>query len=120
MLVFGWDLIGQSTAEAPIATDIALHRLPKVTPIPIRPILLDEDQFGVGRLPKQEVGDSLLTGAPDEQVDVGDGRLIEVMPEALLGDPGGVQSSSRSLAGYRAGGVHDLGAATVVISARPP
>ena len=54
-----------------------------------------EDELGVGGLPDQEVRRPLLAGGPDEQVDVGNSRLVEITGEHVLVDPVGIKVSDR-------------------------
>ena len=72
--------------EAAVPAGVQLDGPPEVAPVDIGPQGVGEHELRVGRLPQQEVARSLLAARPPEQVDVGDLRLVEEMPEPLLGD----------------------------------
>src|ERR687897_3160623 len=67
-------------------------------------------EFGVGYLPEQEVGDAELAAGPDHQVDLGYVGGVEVIGEGHLVDV----LRGETVCDYPAGGVHDLGATSVV------
>ena len=78
--------IRQCSAITSVALGVRLDRSPKITTVEVGPQPIKEHQLGVRALPQQEVGCPLLTRGADEQVDVGDVRLVQEMPEALLGE----------------------------------
>src|SRR4249919_4307095 len=80
------DDIGRCSAIAPITLGVRLDRSPKITAVEVRPQSIKKHQLGVRALPQQEIGGPLLPRRADEEVDVGDVRFIEEMPEALLGE----------------------------------
>ena len=44
-------------------------RAPSASPVEIGPEHVGEQQFGIGRLPEQEIGEALLAGGADDQVE---------------------------------------------------
>jgi hypothetical protein len=85
-----------------------------VPPVEVRPQGVEEDQLGVRRLPQQEVRRALLAGRADEQVHVGQVRLVEEPGDGALVDPRRVQSTGGRLPGDGRGGIGDLRATAVV------
>src|SRR5215210_4140732 len=67
-------------------------------------------ELGVGYLPEQEVRDAQLAAGTDHQVDLGYVGGVEVTGEGHLVDV----LRSETVCDYPAGGVHDLGASSVV------
>src|SRR5918995_1200771 len=67
-------------------------------------------ELGVGYLPEQEVGDAQLAAGPDHQIYLGYVGGVEVTGEGHLVDLPGRETVRDD----PAGGVHDLGASTVV------
>src|SRR5687767_9620416 len=67
-------------------------------------------ELGVGYLPEQEVRDAQLAAGPDHQVDLGYVGGVEVTGEGHLVD----LLRRETVCEDPAGGVHDLGASTVV------
>src|SRR5215203_5565805 len=67
-------------------------------------------ELGVGYLPEQEVRDAQLAAGPDQQVDLGYVGGVEVTGERHLVDV----LRRETVCDYPAGGVHDLGASSVV------
>src|SRR5918995_2912229 len=67
-------------------------------------------ELGVGYLPEQEVRDAQLAAGPDHQVDLGYVGGVEVTGEGHLVDV----LRRETVCDYPAGGVHDLGASSVV------
>src|SRR6476469_7944155 len=52
--------LGSASAIAPLAPAKARNRILEARPIEIGPERIDEQQLGIGRLPQQEIGESLL------------------------------------------------------------
>ena len=59
--------------------------------VEVGPERVEEDELRVGRLPQQEVARPVITGAADEQVDVGHVRLVEEPGDGVLVDLRGVE-----------------------------
>jgi len=106
--------IGRCSAITPITSGVRLDRSPKITAVEVRPQSIKKHQLGVRALPQQEVGRPLLPRRADEEVDVGDVRFIEEMPEALLGELAWIEPTLCRQLGHSPRGIHDLGAASVV------
>src|SRR6188508_1178521 len=106
--------IGDRPAVAPITLGIRLNRAPKVAAVEIGPQSIKEHQLGIGALPQQEVGRSLLSRRANEEVDVGDIRFIEEMPKSLLGELARIESAVGGQRCDASGGVDNLGPAAVV------
>jgi len=106
--------VGDSSAVAPVPGGVLLDRPPQITAIEVGPESIKENQLRVRALPEQEVGRSLLSRRADEQIDVGDVRFVEVVPEALLGELARIKSSLGSQLRDSPRGVDDFGAASVV------
>src|SRR5262249_45693578 len=80
------ELVGHGTAVAAVTGGIDLAGVPEVPAIEVGPERVEEDELGVGRLPEQVVGEALLTGGAQEEIDIGDVRLVEVAREDLFVD----------------------------------
>ena len=106
--------VGDSSAVAPVPGGVLLDRPPQITAIEVGPESIKENQLRVRALPEQEVGRSLLSRRADEQIDVGDVRFVEKVPEALLGELARIKSSLGSQLRDSPRGVDDFGAASVV------
>ena len=106
--------VGNRPAIAPVPGGVLLDRPPQITAIEVGPQSIKENQFRVRALPEQEVGRSLLSRRADEQIDVGDVRFVEVVPEALLGELARIKSSLGSQLRDSPRGVDDFGAPSVV------
>src|SRR5215203_1115443 len=76
----------------------------------VRPQRIRHVELGVGYLPEQEVRDAKLAAGPDHQVDLGYVGGVEVTGEGHLVDV----LRRETVCDYPAGGVHDLGASSVV------
>ena len=61
-------------AEAAFAGGEALQRLDQRFAPEIRPQRFDEQQFGIGRLPEQEIGQPVFAAGADHQVRLGQAR----------------------------------------------
>src|SRR5215217_5049466 len=70
-------------AEAPLAPAILVDGGPEGGVVEIRPKVGKEDEFGIGRLPGQEVRDPLLARGPDDEVGVRNIAGVESGPERL-------------------------------------
>ena len=106
--------IGRCSAVTPITSGVRLDRSPKITAVEVRPQSIKKHQLGVRALPQQEVGRPLLPRRADEEIDVGDVRFIEEMPEALLGELARIEPTLCRQLGNSPRGIHDLGPASVV------
>ena len=106
--------IGRRAAVASVALGVRLDRSPKITAVEVGPQSIKKHQLGVRALPQQEVGGALLPRRADEEVDVGNVRFIEEMPEALLGELARIEPTLCRQLGHFPRGVHDLGPASVV------
>src|SRR5437868_11838315 len=108
------DQIGLGTAVPAVAAGEDLAGVPQVPPVEIGPERVEEHQFGVGRLPEQEVREALLAGGPDEKVDLGNRRLVQITSEHLFVDLVWPDLSGDGIGGDNGGRVGDLGPASVV------
>ena len=106
--------VGHRPAIAPVPGGILLDRPPQITAIEVGPESIKENQLRVRALPEQEVRRALLSRRADEQIDVGDVRFVEEVPEALLGELARIKSSLGSQLRDPPRGVDDFGAASVV------
>ena len=62
------------------------YRLFQVFTTEIGPQHVGEDEFGVSRLPQQEIGNALLAGCPDQQVGIRDVGGEQIGAECRLVD----------------------------------
>src|SRR5262249_25005629 len=97
-----------------VAAGEDLAGVPQVAPVEIGPECVEKHQFGVGRLPEQEVRKALLAGGPDEKVHSGNRRLVQVTGEHLFVDLARPDLSGDRVRGDSGGRVGDLGPASVV------
>src|SRR3954463_12312671 len=98
-------------AVSTVARGVLLDRGPQVATVVVRPQRVLEHQFGVRRLPQQEVRDALLAAGANEEIDVRHLRLVEVAREHLVADLRRVEAAGRDVARERSRGVSDLGPA---------
>src|SRR6267154_1174144 len=98
-------------SEAALALAIPGDRRVELLGVEVRPQRRGEIQFGIRKLPKQEIADALLATGANEQV--GFGRVVEreVRSELLLGVPLG---RKRGAAHELQQGLHQIPAAAVV------
>ena len=61
-LVLGRKGIGQGAPIPTVTAGVDLAGVPQVPPVEIRPERVEKDQFGISRLPEQEVRKPLLAG----------------------------------------------------------
>ncbi len=85
--------------EAALATSIGGDQLGQPVGGEVRPALVDEGVFGIGRLPEQEVRQAVLARGADHQVRIGDARRVERAGKRRLVDVAGRQPAGRDLAG---------------------
>src|SRR5258707_8402912 len=102
-------LAGAPEAALPLA--IPGDRRVELLGVEVRPQRRGEIQFGIRKLPKQEIADALLAAGANEQI--GFWRVVEreVRSELLLGEPLGRQ---RGAAHQLQQGLHQIPAAAVV------
>src|SRR4051812_27413965 len=79
----------------------------------IGPQRIDEDQFGIGRLPQKEIADPLLSAGSDQQVRIGNVAGQQAGGEAFLGDVFRAQPPFQGIAHHLTGGFRDLLTCTV-------
>src|SRR5690606_4428051 len=108
------DRVGRGSAVAAVPGGVDLAGVPEVPAVEVGPEGVQEDELGVGRLPEQEVGEPLLAGGADEQVDVGDVGGVQPGGERVLVHLGRVDPALGDVLGQPGGGVGDLRAAPVV------
>src|SRR5688572_17833898 len=99
-----------SAPEPPLATGEVLESLVEVRHAEVRPVLGTEGEFGVCRLPQEEVAGPLVAAGANHKVDVRLARGVEVLGEMRLGDLGRIGASRNE----GAGGIDDLGATGIV------
>src|SRR5271170_5854202 len=75
----------------------------------IRPQDIEKHELGVGRLPEQEIRQSLLAGGADEEVGVGDAGSGEVAGDRFFVDRGGIEAAVARRLRQGPGGGGDLG-----------
>ena len=80
----------------------------------VGPERVGDEDFGVGDLPEQEVGDAVFAGGADEQIGIGDAGGVETGLELGLVDGIGREQAGGDVAGEAAGGIGEFGAAAVV------
>ena len=83
-------------------------------PVEIGPERVEKHQFGIGGLPEQEVRKALLARGPDEKVDLGNRRLVQIAGEHLFVDLVWPDLTRDGIRGDCGGRVGDLGPASVV------
>ncbi len=88
--------------------------MPQVAAVEVGPQGVEEDHLGVGRLPQQEIRRTLLARGAQEQVDVGDARLVQVAADGVLVDLVGIDAPLDRCSGDLRRRVGQLGAAPVV------
>src|SRR5690625_5546322 len=72
----GWTTLSIScggvdrTAIASISGSVDFHRIPQGLAIDIRPQGVNKHQFGVGGLPQQKIGEALLPGGAQKQINI--------------------------------------------------
>src|SRR5690606_35922422 len=101
-------------AETAVTSSVLETGVPQVAPVEVGEQRLLEDEFGIGRLPQQEIGGAELAGGAKEQVDIGHVRLVEEARDGVLVHPLRVDLPRGHPARDLAGGVGDLGPAAVV------
>src|SRR3954468_925831 len=102
------DLPGPDGAIAPVALVEFSDCIFQVALREVGPQRIDEDQFGISRLPQQEIADPLFPASPDEQVGIGNVARQQTGREAFLGDVFGAQPPFQGVAHHLAGGVRDF------------
>src|SRR5262249_48167672 len=85
----------------------------KIGTAEIRPQGIDEDEFGISRLPEQEIADALLAAGPDEEVGIGSTGGEQRPRQPLLIDVLGFQAPGSDLFGELARCLHDVVAAAI-------
>ncbi len=59
-----------------VATGVLADGVPQGQSRKVRKLRVSKDQLGIGGLPEQEIGDPLFSGGADEQIDIGEQRVI--------------------------------------------
>src|SRR5438876_1036195 len=80
------------TAKAPLAPAVFRNRFLERGTVEVGPVNRNEHQLTVSRLPKQEVGQALLTAGADDEVGVGQIRRVEVLSDEIGGHRGRVDA----------------------------
>src|SRR3569623_1577739 len=114
--LMGWGM-SPPRLDSPIAAisaGIVLEHLAERRFVEIRPVLLDEDEFGIGALPKQEVRDPLLAAGADDDVRIGHARGVERAPDGVFGDVFGLQPAGTDQRSDAANRLHNFSLAAVV------
>src|SRR6188472_1312449 len=93
-----------SGAESSAAARILLDRGLQARLAEVGPERLVEDELRVGRLPEQEVRDSLLARRADHEVGIAQLRRVQARRERVLGDVLGTET----LGDEASSGVHEL------------
>ncbi len=75
-------------AEAAFALLVVVDGFEQVDAAEVGPKAVGDEDFGVGDLPEEEVGDALLAGGADDEVGVGHVRGVEVGGELRFVDAG--------------------------------
>jgi hypothetical protein len=78
--------VSLQSPESAVASFVFLNSGEKVALAEIRPHFFHNDDFRIGDLPEQEIGDAHLAGGADQEVGVGDVGGVEVAREKLRGD----------------------------------
>src|SRR4051812_36519594 len=95
-------------AVSPVALVELSDCIFQITLREIGPQRIDEDQFGIGRLPQKEIADPLLSTGPDKQVRIGNVTGQQTGGEAFLGDVLRSQPPFQGIAHHLPGGVRDF------------
>src|SRR6266566_8790172 len=117
LLRLGWTglhRIWLGAAVPAVAAGEDLAGVPQVPPVEVGPEGVEKHQFGIGGLPEQEVRKALLAGGPDEKVNLGNRRLVQVAGEHLFVDLVWPDLSGDRIGGDSGGRVGDRGPASVV------
>src|SRR5208283_1805594 len=101
--------VGDGAAGAPVPAGVDLAGLPQVPAVEVGPQRVQKDQFGVVRLPDEEVRGPVLAGRAHEQVDVRHFRFVQVAGEQLLVHLVRADLARGHIGGDRGGRVGDLG-----------
>src|SRR5579859_1734939 len=112
-IVFGGRLAGDRAIAPLTALEFGDRRLQVVGAV-VRPVDGLEDQFRVGALPEQEIGDPLFAAGADDQVGSGRRRGREVGLEQGLVEVAGAGQPVLDSLGEGPGGVDDVGLSAVV------
>src|SRR5690348_3982068 len=99
---------------ATIAAGIVFEHLTERGLIEIGPVLLDEDQFGVGALPEQEVRETLLAAGADDDVRVWHAGGVERPADGVFRDVLGLEPTGSHQRRDAADRLRDLGLAAIV------
>src|SRR3569623_2391109 len=114
--LMGWGM-SPPRLDSPIAANsagIVLEHLAERRLVEIRPVLLDEDEFGIGALPEQEVREPLLAAGADDDVRIGHARGVESPANSIFGDVFGLEPARANQRRNTADRLHNLGLAAVV------
>ncbi len=85
------------TAEPPVAGGKFGKRRGESAAIEIRPINRQEDEFAIGGLPHQEIGQSLLARCPDDEIGIGNASGVEMLFEHRLVHGRGIDRPAATL-----------------------
>src|SRR5262249_44665030 len=97
------------SAESAIAVDVFLARRPQIPTVVVGPQLVLKHVLGVRGLPDHEVARPLLARCPQEQVDVGNVRALQMAAHRRLGDPVGAEPAFGHFAADCGGRFRDFG-----------
>ena len=71
-------------SKAPLAARVFLEHPDKGAFVEVRPVLVDENQFRIGALPEQEVGEAVFAAGADDEVGIRQPGGIERPAERFL------------------------------------
>src|ERR1700727_3057943 len=78
--------VGHRTAISAVPRGVDFAGMPEMPAVEIGPERVEKDKLGVGRLPEQEVGKTLLARRAHPQVHFRNIRLVEIAGEKALVD----------------------------------
>ena len=90
------------TAEPPVARGKFGKRRRESGAIEIRPMNGQEDELAIGRLPHQEIGQSLLARCADDEIGIGNAGRVEMLFEHRLIYGCGINEAGRHFIGDEA------------------
>src|SRR3954453_3958935 len=106
--------LGGDPAEAPLALVEGANGAGKDLAVEIWPVLLDEHEFGIGKLPQQKIRQSLLAARSNQKVGIGYVGKVERRRQVLGSDRIGSKPAFGNLGRDQTGGAHDLLTAAIV------
>src|SRR5918993_1110528 len=99
---------GVETAESTLAAAVFVDRGPEDLMVEVGPEVREEDELGIGRLPRQEIRHPLLAGGADDEIGIRNAVRVEGLLEGLGIDPRRVEAFVAHPLGENPNGAQDL------------